>query len=145
MKPLKQFFVLIVVAFVGLAVVGCKPDPIPTETFTVSFNANGGIPTPETQIVEKGKTAKEPTAPTKENSDLDDWYKESALTTKWNFATDTVTANIELFAGWLLKNKSITITGLNEFENKYGFVFLYTNLDPQEGVVYSSTDDDFDK
>jgi len=29
MKTLKQFFVLIVIALVGIAVVGCKPDPDP--------------------------------------------------------------------------------------------------------------------
>ena len=34
------------------------------------------------------------------NYTFDDWYKESSFTTKWNFATDTVTANTTLYARW---------------------------------------------
>jgi len=82
------------------AIIGCSSGDDTPETFTVTFNANGGSPTPSTQTIEKGTTATEPTGVTKANTVLDGWYKESALTTKWNFATDLVTANIDLYAKW---------------------------------------------
>jgi len=93
----------IVAAIIALPLAGCGSNDTTPETFTVTFNANGGSPTPEPQTIEKGKTATEPTgdkAPIKTNYTLDGWYKEIGLSTKWNFATDTVTANIDLYAKW---------------------------------------------
>jgi uncharacterized repeat protein (TIGR02543 family) len=93
-----QFAVLIAVFVV--AIIGCQPEPPLPERFTVTFNANGGEPTPSQQTIEKGKKATEPQNVTKANNTLDGWYKESGFTTKWNFASDTVTADITLYAKW---------------------------------------------
>jgi len=73
---------------------------IPKLPFTVTFNSNGGTPQPQPQTIAKGGKASEPTAPTKTNYSLVGWYKETALTTEWNFAADTVTADITLHAKW---------------------------------------------
>jgi uncharacterized repeat protein (TIGR02543 family) len=94
---------IIIIAFVLIACGGDdKLTNTTPETFTVTFHANGGTPEPEKQTIEKGKTATEPQGVTKANNTLDGWYKENAFTTKWNFATDTVTANVDFYAKWVL-------------------------------------------
>jgi hypothetical protein len=91
------------------------PDPLSRPTFTVTFHANGGTPEPPNQTVEKGKTASEPAAMTKANSDFEGWYKESALTTKWIFASgggvaaDTVSADIALYAKWVVADTAFRL------------------------------------
>jgi len=67
--------------------------------YTVKFNSNGGS-TVSDQEVEKGGKVTQPSAPTKSNSTFGGWYKESTLTTAWNFGTDTVNGNITLYAKW---------------------------------------------
>jgi uncharacterized repeat protein (TIGR02543 family) len=74
-----------------------KWDP----AYTVSFNATGGTPEPEPQTVAENGTATEPTAPTKAGHVFAGWYKEAPLINLWNFSTDTVTADITLFAKWV--------------------------------------------
>ena len=71
------------------------------ETCYVKFNNNGGSNV-ATQRVVKGQKAEEPNAPTKDGFLFDGWYKDETLQTKWNFATDTVTSNTELYAKWEL-------------------------------------------
>jgi uncharacterized repeat protein (TIGR02543 family) len=70
---------------------------IPPVTYTVSFDADGGSPTPANQIVNAGEKATEPTVPTKAGFTFEGWYNGA---TKWNFSTDVVTANITLKAKW---------------------------------------------
>jgi len=99
----RTFFArMALIAIIGIALISCSDgggNP-PPPTFTVTFHANGGTPEPAQQTIEKGTTATEPPAMTKTNSDFDGWYKESGFTTKWNFATDTVIANVDLHAKW---------------------------------------------
>jgi uncharacterized repeat protein (TIGR02543 family) len=68
---------------------------------TVTFEANGGIPAPADQTVEKGGTVTEPPAMTKADFAFVGWYKEAGLTSPWVFATDTVTEDITLYAKWV--------------------------------------------
>jgi len=100
MKNWKQLNVMAFIAIITFAFIGCSNDTTTPETFTVTFNANGESPTPPLQTVEKGAKATEPTAPTKTSFDFIGWYTEEALTNQWNFAADTVTANITLWAKW---------------------------------------------
>jgi uncharacterized repeat protein (TIGR02543 family) len=88
------------IAVCAVAIINCQPEPPLPEKFTVTFNANGGEPTPPQQTIEKGKKVTEPQNVTKANNIFDGWYKESGFTTKWNFANDTVTADITLYAKW---------------------------------------------
>jgi uncharacterized repeat protein (TIGR02543 family) len=74
----------------------CWDAPAPT-TYTVSFDADGGSPSPANQTVNDGQKATEPTAPTKSGYDFDGWYNGA---TKWNFSTMTVTSNLTLKAKW---------------------------------------------
>jgi uncharacterized repeat protein (TIGR02543 family) len=70
--------------------------------YTVTFNANGGNPRTTDQKVKSGGKATA-TTPTKTNSDLEGWYKEVELITKWDFDKDTVSADITLYAKWTAK------------------------------------------
>jgi uncharacterized repeat protein (TIGR02543 family) len=71
-----------------------------TLTYTVSFDTQGGTPAPAQQTVVSGDKATEPQAPAKMGHALDGWFKDAAYTTEWDFATDTVTAGITLYAKW---------------------------------------------
>jgi uncharacterized repeat protein (TIGR02543 family) len=82
-----------------LAATGC-PNPGGDETYTVTFNANGGTPAPAAQTVESGATVTAPAVMTKGGHSFGGWFKDAALTSTWNFAADTVTGNITLYAGW---------------------------------------------
>jgi uncharacterized repeat protein (TIGR02543 family) len=70
------------------------------ENFTVTFEANGGTPQPELQIVADGGKVVEPSAISKTDFSFDGWYKEAAYTNLWDFNTDKVTGNITLYAKW---------------------------------------------
>ena len=70
-------------------------------TYTVTFNSNGGSTVSPITGVASGTTIAKPTDPTKFDSILESWYKEAGLTNAWNFATDTVTSNITLYAKWI--------------------------------------------
>jgi uncharacterized repeat protein (TIGR02543 family) len=67
---------------------------------TVTFAADGGTPTPGNQTVAEGGTVTAPAAMTKTGFIFAGWYQEAAFTTPWNFATDTVTGNMTLYAQW---------------------------------------------
>jgi uncharacterized repeat protein (TIGR02543 family) len=66
----------------------------------VSFNANGGNPAPNQQTIVYGGKVNIPPAMTKTGYIFGGWYKEAACTHQWNFAADTVTSNIILYAQW---------------------------------------------
>jgi uncharacterized repeat protein (TIGR02543 family) len=85
--------------------------------YTVTFNVQGGTPAPTPQPVASGNKATEPSpAPTKAGHALDGWYKEETYATKWNFATDTVTAGITLYAKW--RYTFVAVTGISGVPSK---------------------------
>lgn len=89
----------------------------PATTCTVTFNANGhGTAPAELTGIASGSTIDEPTpAPTATDGyTFDGWYKEAACTTPWNFTTDKVTGNINLYAKWVARKYAF---GCYVFEN----------------------------
>jgi uncharacterized repeat protein (TIGR02543 family) len=66
---------------------------------TVTFNSNGGTAVAPYTTSTHGVTITAP-ASTKVRCTLEGWYRDAVLTNKWNFATDTVTANITFYAKW---------------------------------------------
>ena len=107
---------------------------------TVIFEANGGYPVPNNQIVNLGDMIYVPKAMTKTGYGFCGWYKEPACTNQWNFATDTVNQNITLYAKW---ESPIIVSGtsfndkktwLGNFaqSNNYYLIELTTNqsIDP---------------
>jgi len=76
-------------------------------SYTLSFNTNGGSAVAD-QPIEYNKTATEPADPTKTGHTFAGWYKEAALATEWNFATDVVTENTTLYAKWTVNSYTLT-------------------------------------
>jgi len=68
-------------------------------SYTVTFNSNSGSNVGDKSALHGG-TVYKPVAPTKVGYDFLGWYKEAALTNKWNFATDIVTQDTTLYAKW---------------------------------------------
>jgi uncharacterized repeat protein (TIGR02543 family) len=68
--------------------------------YTVTFDSQGGSSVTALTNVIDGSAIAEPTAPTRAGFVFGGWYKEAACVNAWNFATDTVTANITLYAKW---------------------------------------------
>ena len=69
-------------------------------TVTVTFNANGHGTEPDTQVIDNGACVTKPTDPIKTGYTFGGWYKESGCTNLWDFANDTATENITLYAKW---------------------------------------------
>ncbi|MFD2115593.1 InlB B-repeat-containing protein [Paenibacillus yanchengensis] len=80
-----------------------EEDTTPTETVTVTFESNGGI-TVDDRIVQKGSKLENLSSPTKVGHNFLGWYKDKELKEKWNVETDTVKADITLYAKWELKS-----------------------------------------
>jgi len=71
------------------------------QTFTVTFNAQGGSSV-AAQQVQLGQLVQQPaTNPTYGGYVFGGWYKESACLEQWNFATDVVPYSIILYAKWI--------------------------------------------
>lgn len=69
-------------------------------TYTVSFNSRGGSSVAPIPDVQPGATIAPPQEPSKENDVFLGWYKDMNVTEPWDFAADTVNADITLYAKW---------------------------------------------
>ena len=72
----------------------------PSTTCIVTFEADGGMPEPEPQTIEKGSTVEEPQMMLKEGFVLEGWYKNENFSLKWNFKNDIASSDITLYARW---------------------------------------------
>ncbi|KAK3604916.1 hypothetical protein CHS0354_000579 [Potamilus streckersoni] len=75
-------------------------------TYTVTFNSKEGSAVASITVT-SGNKATKPTDPTRANYVFVGWYKETELTTAFNFDTETITANITLYAKWAIAVTSI--------------------------------------
>ena len=78
----------------------------------VTFNSNGGSAVDD-EVTFIGELATAPDAPTRAGYTFGGWYSDEALTTEWGFATDTVTEDTTLYAGWVEKKRSRGHLGIN--------------------------------
>ena len=108
MRNMLRGILLLLLMASGLSVfLSCKGlNPTPT-LYTVTFDPQGGSAVAPIQA-EQGKTIAKPADPAKDGFTFAGWYKESAYTTPWNFASDTVTADITLYAKW--NDATVTVT-----------------------------------
>ena len=92
---MKKFKILSVMLFVFAAfiLIGCSK-----KDYTVTFETNGGSPV-EAQTVSEGSKLTEVTS-SKEGYTFEGWGKDAQYSSMWNFASDTVTGNITLYAKW---------------------------------------------
>ena len=91
-------------------------------SYTVSFNAQGGSPTPGNQTVAYGALVTNPGAPTRMGFLFNGWFTASSGGTQWNFAANTMGAgDMTLFAQWTAYiEQSATFTSVANYD---GFVF----------------------
>jgi uncharacterized repeat protein (TIGR02543 family) len=96
-----SWIVALLIAFT-LFFIGCEDDNGGNgDEYTVTFDANGGELTgAETVKVKDGEKVSKPSDPTRDAHDFLGWFKESGGINEWNFDTETVTANITLYAKW---------------------------------------------
>lgn len=83
--------------------------------YTVSFDTKGGAETIASQNVVRGGKASTPTPPTKTGYVFDGWYSSDTYNagSKWDFASNTVSADTTLLAKWLSTDAGITAVSLN--------------------------------
>ncbi|NCC86313.1 MAG: hypothetical protein EOM05_00390 [Clostridia bacterium] len=70
------------------------------QSYTVSFNSNGGSAVGNITNVLGGQKVASPIAPTKSGYTFVGWFKDSSLTNAWNFSQDEVTNNTILYSKW---------------------------------------------
>ena len=68
-------------------------------SYTVTFNTQGGSSVTG-RMADHGSAITAPQVPSRSGYTFLGWYKESAGTNEWNFASDKVTSNITLYAKW---------------------------------------------
>jgi len=78
--------------------------------YAVTFDSNGGSEV-AMKFTDIGGTITEPTAPTKAEKKFGGWYRDAELNDVWNFATDTVTSDIVLYAKWLGDEDLLSVEG----------------------------------
>ena len=82
-----------------------------TDVFTVRFSTGDGSGIP-TQHVKYSKAAEKPADPVRKKYRFGGWYKDSTYTAEYDFATE-ITANITLYAKWVLEVATITYNSKN--------------------------------
>src|SRR5690606_27993271 len=87
-----------------------EPAPAPVY-YTVEFVGNGGA-APEDLLLLADSLIPSVTDPVRGGFVFTGWFKDEALTMEWNFATDKVTDDVVLYAGW------------DEVAVSYNFVFI---------------------
>jgi uncharacterized repeat protein (TIGR02543 family) len=75
--------------------------------YTATFETGDGSSV-SPQPVAYGNKIDKPADPSRTGYGFDKWYKDEALTTAWDFAADTVTANTTLYAAWQIKRYAVT-------------------------------------
>ena len=69
------------------------------KTYTITYNSNGGTGVFDV-IVRANTVASKPIETKRSGYIFLGWYKDAKCTKPWDFATDKVTANTTLYAGW---------------------------------------------
>ncbi|MDR0950618.1 MAG: InlB B-repeat-containing protein, partial [Candidatus Ancillula sp.] len=70
------------------------------QKYKATFMNNGGVYVEEPNLLAGGKLS-EPTKPTREGYTFGGWFKDSGFSQAWDFANDTVSGNVILYAKWI--------------------------------------------
>ncbi|MHC1692950.1 MAG: InlB B-repeat-containing protein [Sphaerochaetaceae bacterium] len=102
------------------------------DTYNVTFDSNGGSGVTPIAEVAYGSLIDKPADPTMDGYDFSEWYKEETFDTQWNFVSDTVIADITLFAKWT------KITYLVTFDSREGSAPVPATIEVHLGEPYGS-------
>ncbi len=80
--------------------------------YQVSFNSAGGSAV-GAQSVASGGFVSEPSEPVRDGYAFGGWYVDQGFNIPWNFATGTVSANLELHARWVSHSYTVTFSNQN--------------------------------
>jgi uncharacterized repeat protein (TIGR02543 family) len=121
-------------------------DPPPR--FTVSFDSQGGSYVAPITNVASGATINAPPEPTRAEHGFYAWYRDAAVSTRWNFATDRVTDHITLYARWV-RNYLTVILSIEQITNPSfpipgDITISRTGTNYNKTAVVSVTESDFD-
>ncbi len=89
--------------------------PVEVTKYIVKFNSLNGGEINQVEVEDGNKITK-PIDPTKDNFEFKGWYKEQDCINAWNFETDTVSANITLYAKW----EEIIVSRIVTFDTQGG-------------------------
>lgn len=94
-EPTKLYFSVIVL----LALLGCSQKESLLKHYTVNFAGESVSISP--QLIVSGDYAKAPEHPNREGYSFRGWFTDDGIfMNEWNFATNTVTENVTLYAKW---------------------------------------------
>ena len=77
--------------------------------YTVYYDVGNDTYHTRQTVTAGGKTTAPSPAPEKEHYTFGGWYKDEACTAAWNFANDTVTSNVTLYAKWVPDEHAVTV------------------------------------
>jgi uncharacterized repeat protein (TIGR02543 family) len=80
-------------------------------TYKITYNSQGGSSVAPV-YAENNALISKPANPTKTGYTFLGWFKESGLINKWDFATNKVTGDITLYAGWIQIPTSFKVAAL---------------------------------
>ena len=112
-------------------------NPSIVKLYNVIFESNGGSAVAGLVDVEKGNKISAPSAPVKSGYTFMGWYKEEELINQWNFASDTVTSSITLYAKYLDDTVARLQTDLNVIETYMALAYSYNGLYEGYGLTLS--------
>ena len=96
---------------------------------TATFNANGHSTAPDAQTVDYGAKLTEPSALTEEGWTFGGWYKENSCVNRWEFASETLTENMTLYAKWTQNSYTVNYEldgGINSKNNPLSYMTTET-------------------
>jgi len=119
-----------------------------TDSYMITFYSSGAVYT--VTSADGGEKISAPDDPTCTGYTFGGWYKESACTNKWDFNTDTITANVYLYAKWTIKTYTVTFkdwdgTVLRTQTVKYGKVPTAPDDPERTGYTFVGWNKAFDK
>jgi uncharacterized repeat protein (TIGR02543 family) len=92
----------------------CYHLKIEKRNFDVTFNTKDHGTAPASQSIEEDGKVTKPADLTSTGYDFIGWYKEPTCIHKWDFNTDTISAETTIYAGWKTKTFTITWTNYND-------------------------------
>ena len=121
---------------------GGSSDGNTTKYYTVTFDTNGGSPV-SSQSVKKGSSVSKPAEPTKDGYKFLGWYKDSGLSSLYNFST-SISKDTTIYAKWIVydaaKQKE-TVDTINTILGKITTEsFLFNLSDKQLEIMEIATD-----